>query len=148
MNKIKPFKTWTDFLILFIPMIVGYGCAMGCNIGKNAGSNVRFRPPAWFFGVIWPILFILVGVSWIYAVRKNSWNYLSYSLLVGLLGLWIIIYGCTKNKKAGVWILILTICVGIMALCMGNLPSQLCLAPLIAWALLATLMNAAEVQNS
>jgi len=148
MKKIaKPFKTWTDYLLLFLPMIVGYSCSMGCTIGKDAGSNVKFRPPSWFFGVIWPILFILLGISWIYSVRENKWNYLTYSLLVATLGLWIVIYGCVKSKKAGVWILICCICLGIMALCMGNLTSRLCLAPLIAWALLATLMNAAEVQD-
>jgi translocator protein len=147
-KTVKPFKTWTDFLLLFLPMIVGYSCSMGCSIGKNTGSNVKFRPPAWFFGVIWPILFILLGISWIYSVRENKWNYLVYSLLISMLGLWIIIYGCVKSKKGGVWILVFTICIAIIAMCTGNLSSRLCLAPLLAWAFFATLMNTSEVQES
>jgi len=147
MTTSKPFKKLADYMLLFAPMIIGYTTSALCKIPKDAGSIVRIRPPAVVFRIIWPILFILIGISWVYAIRKNKWNYVSYGGLVATLSLWIIMYGCVKDKIWGVWVLIISLCASIIALCMGDLTSRLFLAPLVSWLFLATLINALEVQN-
>jgi len=147
MTTDPPFKKMSDYILLFTPMIIGYTTSAICKIPKDAGATVKIRPPSWVFGVIWPILFTLIGISWVYAIRENKFNYVSYSVLIAMLSLWIIMYACSKDKTWGVWVLIMTLCASIVTLCMGNLTSQLFLTPLVPWLFLATLINALEVQN-
>ena len=104
--------TYTDVLLVLLPAIVGYGSQMICKLGNNAGSNVKFRPPPWVFGVVWPILFLLFGLSWAIAFRNCNNKALCmsmYTLTTLLRGVWIIVYGCGKSKKGASWILILAI---------------------------------------
>ena len=141
--------TIRDVILVLLPGIVGYGSQLICSVGKNAGASVLFRPPAWAFGVIWPFLFILFGLSWAIAVREGTnvkLTYCLYGLTTILLGAWILVYGCAKNKKASAWILLLAIAAGLASFGQGNGVSKAMLAPLIAWAIFALLMNTTEVQ--
>ena len=56
----------TDLLRLFYPMVAGYGVSKFCKMGKS-GVNIKFRPPPYVFGIVWPILYILLGLSWIHS---------------------------------------------------------------------------------
>jgi tryptophan-rich sensory protein len=140
--------TIRDVVLALLPAVVGYGSQLVCSVGKNAGSSVLFRPPAWAFGVIWPILFLLFGLSWVVAVRESPTvlTYLTYALTTTLLGVWILVYGCTRNKRAAVWILLLAVAMGLASFGQGTGASKAMIAPLIAWAIFALLMNTTEVQ--
>ena len=139
-----------DVILFLTPAIVGYGSQLICGVGKDAGKSVLFRPPAWAFGVIWVVLFALFGISWAIAARKST-NYKlvmsTYALTTLLLGVWIIVYGCAKNKKAASWVLLLVIASALASFGQGNDVSKTLISPLIAWALFALLMNTTEVQN-
>ena len=52
--------TWKDILFFLIPGVLGYSIQVLCPLRK-AGKDVKFRPPAVAFGIIWAILFILFG---------------------------------------------------------------------------------------
>lgn len=137
-----------DIVLVLLPAFVGYGSQRLCSVGKNAGSPVLFRPPAWAFGIIWPILFLLFGLSWAIAARESPTllTYLTYGLTTTLLGVWIIVYGCAKNKKAAAWILLLAVASGLASFGQGTGVSKAMIAPLVAWAIFALLMNTTEVQ--
>jgi benzodiazapine receptor len=142
--------TIQDVILVLLPAIVGYGTQLGCSVGKNAGSGVLFRPPAWAFGVIWPLLFLLFGLSWAIAARKSSNKKLAmctYAFTTILLGIWIVVYGCAKNKKAASWVLLLVVAAGLASFGQGNDISRVLIAPLIAWTLFALVMNTTEVQD-
>lgn len=142
--------TIVDVILVLLPAVVGYGSQFACNIGKKAGESVLFRPPAWAFGVIWAVLFLCFGLSWAIA-RRNCKNEIlcmsTYGLTTLLLGVWIIVYGCCKSKKGACWVLLLAIAAGLASFAQGNEVSRVLIAPLIAWALFALLMNTTEVQN-
>ena len=137
-----------DIVLVLLPAFVGYGSQRLCSVGKNAGSSVLFRPPAWAFGVIWPILFLLFGLSWALAARESPTllTYLTYGLTTTLLGVWIIVYGCAKNKRAAAWVLLLAVAAGLASFGQGTGASKAMIAPLVAWAIFALLMNTTEVQ--
>lgn len=142
--------TIQDVLLVLLPAVVCYGIQLGCSVGKNAGARVLFRPPAWAFGVIWPILFLLFGLSWAIAVRESANKKLAmsmYALTTILLGIWIAVYGCVKNKKGASWVLLLAVAAGLASFGQGNHVSKALIAPLIAWALFALIMNTTEVQQ-
>ena len=139
-----------DILYILLPSIIGYGTTMFCKTGKDSGSVVKFRPPAYVFGIVWPILFILFGISWAIAMRNCTNKVLcliSYSLAVLSLAAWIFTYSCCNSKKGGSWILILTIAFTLMCFAQGNDVSRVLLAPLIGWAIFAMMMNVVEVQE-
>jgi tryptophan-rich sensory protein len=91
----------------------------------------------------------LLGLSWVIAVRENTNNkliYFTYGLTTLLLGVWVLVYGCAKNKKVASWILILAVAASLASFGQGNKVSKALIAPLIAWIVFALLMNINEVQ--
>jgi len=142
-------KSSSEMLRVFYPMLIGYIVSAKCKMGKNSGKTVKFRPPGYVFGIVWPILYILLGLSWINSIKgnKNIWIDRLFFVLSSLLALWILVYSCRKDKKNAVFILLLTIL--IIGLLMNMIPqkSKLLLTPLAIWISFALLMNTTEVQN-
>ncbi len=137
-----------EVIYFLLPTTIGYSTSMFCNIGKNAGTIVKFRPPSYVFGIVWFFLFILLGLSWVFAVRTAKLPYLciiTYFLASLSLGLWTYVYGCKKNKKGASWVLILSLATLFASLSQGNDVSKVLLSPLIAWVLFAMIMNTTEV---
>lgn len=134
-----------DGILLFIPLITGFATSFGCNIGKDAGKAVPFRPPGVVFSIVWPVLYILLGVSWMYANRENVYSNIPYSILTLLLVMWIVVYGCMKNKKVGVWIISLSILASLYCYTVGGDISKYCILPLIVWLIFAMCLNMFEV---
>ena len=140
-----------DIVYFILPAAICYTVTAFCKIGQDAGSNIKFRPPPQVFGIVWPILFVLFGLSWVLAMR-NSENkvlcFISYILTTITLALWIYVYGCKKSKKGGAWVLILSVAFALMCFAQGTINSRVLISPLIAWCMFAQLMNVMEVQNS
>ena len=107
---------------------------------KDAGKNVPFRPPGYIFGIVWPILFILIGVSWFNRLNL-SWLYLVLSIL---LALWIIIY---NNSKILSFIEIIITFIFTMFLIIFEYKSNssLLLIPLALWLIFAGSLNGYEI---
>ena len=161
------FQSWAEPVYLLLPTVIGYSVSAACGFGrdssKKAGDLVSFRPPPWVFGVVWPFLFLFTGVSWVLSSRISHLNSIPFGLLSLLLGGWILVYSqkCLPlkseeedpdgllNKKWGVWVFALIFGSEIAALVVSkkSLASQLLLTPLIAWTVLAWMINAAEVQE-
>ena len=61
-----------NILRLLFAMILGFGINLipKCKISRNSGNIVKFRPPSFVFGIVWPILYILLGLSWILLLKK------------------------------------------------------------------------------
>jgi tryptophan-rich sensory protein len=139
-----------DIGILLTPALLGYGAQAFCGIGKGSGAKVVFRPPSQVFGVVWPILYLLFGLSWMMAMKKSANKYMcavTYGLTAILLALWIVIYGCKQDKKQASWILVAALATMLASFGQGSEISRVLLSPLIAWSLFALLMNTTEVQQ-
>lgn len=135
-----------EYLYFFLPIATGYTASAFCKTTKDSGSNLKFRPPRWVFGVVWPILYLLLGYSWVLAQRDSYFNHVYYSLLTLFLVSWIIVYNCKDNKKGGVYIILASIVASLLCYTVGTQTSKLLLAPLIGWLIFALIMNSTEVQ--
>ena len=137
-----------ELLRLFYPMVAGFVVSKFCKMEKS-GITVKFRPPGYVFGIVWPILYILLGLSWINSnPSSNKKVELLYFVLSSLLAYWIVVYACQKNKRNAVFIMLAIILnIGIL---MVQIPkkSQLYLVPLGIWLLFALLISTTEIQNS
>ena len=131
-----------DYIYLLLPLISGYSVAAFCGPSKSAGSNVKFRPPSWVFGVVWPILYLLIGLAWV----KSKKYSLYFIALIVLLNLWLITYVCQKNKLGGVYILLLSLLCTLFIYTSVEKYSKYLIAPLMIWLFFATLLNVFEIQ--
>tara|TARA_Y100000591_G_C21737653_1_gene647533 strand:- start:596 stop:1111 length:516 start_codon:yes stop_codon:yes gene_type:complete len=158
-----------NVLRLLLPMILGYTTSSMCWKGNNkrsAGESVVFRPPSYVFGIVWPILYIMLGVSWILSTQSvgtrtganrgrgkmvgssiRSMSEIGYVSISLLLALWIVVYGCRNRKVWGVYVIVLTLGSIIFTMNVVGIYSRLLLTPLLTWLFLALLMNVFEVQN-
>ncbi len=137
-----------EYLIIPIPAILGYATSMFCKVGKTSGETVAFRPPPIVFSLVWPILYILFGLSWFYSRKiHRELSDIFYSILTVLLCIWIFVYSCKNNKKYGIYVLLLSIIFAILCYTVADLKSRCLLAPLMGWLLFAMLLNIFEVQK-
>lgn len=147
---------WTgaNIVRLFMPMSLGYAVSAMCwkNTGgrrRNAGSSVRFRPPSYVFGIVWPVLYVLLGLSWVVSSKKDSVenNELCFLSISILLASWIVVYGCKNRKIWGIYAITLSIGATILTMNLVKTTSRVLLVPLLTWLLLALLMNVIEVSK-
>jgi len=61
-----------SYLWLFSPIVLGLGSS-AIFVSKNKIPKVRskYNPPAWIFGVVWPVLYLLLGYA-SYLVWKSN----------------------------------------------------------------------------
>jgi len=138
-------------LIIFIPAVIGYLAGYTCKVQETSGESVKFRPPPKVFGIVWAILYILLGLSWYYAL-KSALNInmlinimIFYILLNIALCSWIYLYSCKKDKITAVYGLAISFTFSLMCYTLGNITSKLCIVPLIGWLFFATLINVGEI---
>lgn len=56
-------------------------------------KKIKFKPPSYVFGIVWPILLTLIGISWYMRPQLS----LYYGILTFLLSIWMVLY--TYSKK-------------------------------------------------
>ena len=132
---------------LWLPIVSGFGMASVCKIPKNEGTFLPQRPPAIVFKIIWPILYLLLGFSWVNATSQKITDTM-HGLLTLLLTLWILTYQCMNNKKMGLYIIACLIAIIISCICLHkNRISKIALTPLLAWLLIAFQLNWNIIKN-
>lgn len=137
-----------EILFFLLPSVTGYGVAQLCLTTQNAGECVDWRPPGYVFGIAWAILYILLGISFIAASRKNFSSVGLYLTLIATLSAWVIVYSCQGNKMGGIYVILAAIALAIGCFVTGDFLSAATIAPLIAWLLFALALNIADVRCS
>jgi len=141
-----------EYLLLIVPALLGGVTTSLCGMSKDAGSTVNFRPPPIVFGIVWPILYILIGISWVLSVQNmnkqlsTTWICIFFLLLNIALCAWIYTYSCAKDPKDAIYVIVISIVFALWCFISGDTVSKLLLAPLLGWLFLATLMNIREVE--
>lgn len=137
-----------NLMRLFYPMIAGFVVSKFCKMEKS-GVDVKFRPPPYIFGIVWPILYILLGLSWINSKPdQNMNNEIMFFTLSSLLAYWIVVYACQKNKKNAVFVMLAIILNISLLMVQISKQSQIYLVPLAVWIFFAMLLSTTELQYS
>ena len=140
-----------DIIIFLIPVVSGYAMSIICPMKKgDAGSSVPSRPPGWVFGIVWPILYLLIGLAWVQLRKQKDQQMvdLLFGLLVFALNTWIVVYSCKKKKKSALYVILISLVIS-MALWGYSVGTNqmFYLTPLVVWLLFATMLNFTEVNN-
>jgi tryptophan-rich sensory protein len=126
---------------------MGYTSALFCGVNKDSGKMVKFRPPAIVFSIVWPILYLLLGISWFLA-RKQLFVDAMYLSLNLILCLWLYVYSCRKDKKNAIYVIVLSMVFALFCYTVcEDVLGKLAIVPLIGWLYLATLINIFEVEQ-
>lgn len=80
------------YLLIFIPLIFVYIIGNFYSVKDYSSKNIPFKPPDYVFGIVWPILLLLIGYSWFLNNKESPY----FIILTVLLGIWIIIYNFSK----------------------------------------------------
>lgn len=143
-----------EYVLIGVPLITGYVTSLACKMSSRSGQSVAFRPPSVVFGIVWPILYIMMGVAWCFSAQKtkqgtdNILVHIFNAFLVTALVTWMIVYACGKNKQAAVFVLLISVLLALAVYTVApSLMTKLLVLPLVAWLGFATLMNATEVQQ-
>lgn len=116
--------------------------------GKDTGSNVPQRPPAYVFGIVWPLLYLLISLSW-WTVKDWRMSYALYPILIFMLCLWLVLY--KKSKLYGLWCLLATWTFSMGMLVSLGIRSETAawlFLPLVGWLLTASLLNFRVLENA
>ena len=123
-------------IYLFIPMLSVYIVSYYYPVTKQATKDIWFRPPPYVFGIVWPILLLLIGFSWY--LRPNLSFY--YTILTILLSTWSIFWNYSKIYSL-INIIITTFFTLYLILKKYSKKSSVLLIPLFLWLSFATLLN-------
>lgn len=132
-----------DYALFFAPIVSGYLMGFVCPMHKGAGGKIPARPPAWVFGVVWPILYLFLGYAWVLLRKHTLANVLFVLILLGL-NKWLLVYGCWRKPKWALWTLVAMNGLAILTLVYAmskNTTAGILLAPFVAWLLFATMLN-------
>lgn len=145
----------TNYLYLLLPNIIGLAFGRLCPMDKQIVPRTKSQPPGWVFGVVWPILYLLIGWNWMLTRKNNVLNWLHVLLLLSL-NWWVYMAGCQNNYKGGALIFIIIVAVSLAVWIMSSLQSvgnrnmwfvPLLLVPYIAWILFAHQLNVHIVEK-
>jgi len=135
--NIKP----SDIILLFFPLIIGVGLvSIFVNKESLCGKRPKLQPPGWVFATVWPILYLLMGISifiyWRKSGRKITYPF--YLFIIGTLLLqawWVLFNKICAPTSAFLSLVGITIYFLRTALSFYKLSqiSTLCLIPLIVW---------------
>ena len=140
-----------DVMLILLPGLLGYATSAVCPIGKSAGETVLWRPPAWVFGVVWPILYVLTGAAWYLAQRRSKRTGLVNLFMIGLmfsLNYWMYTYACKRDKLQGVYVIMASLLLTFLVYTAMDscFECKLLMVPLLVWIFIALMLNAAEIQ--
>ena len=131
---------------MLLPTLLAFLVNKQCPIGNTAGKDISFRPNPKVFIVVWTILNLLTGYSWVCTRRKKELNKFTTDILYILLNVslcsWIYYYSCEDNKIKAFYSLPISM-LFTMIIIMYN-PSFY-LLPLLVWLLFASYINFAEI---
>jgi tryptophan-rich sensory protein len=137
-----------EIIIFLLPSILSFLVSKICPVGNQSGVIIPARPPPIVFGVVWTILYGFIGLAWVLSRRCCEKKFINvlYIILIGLLNLWVINYGCNKDSKSALYVMPFCILVTmILIMYQGNTISSYLLLPLLVWLFFAMLLNYTEV---
>ena len=129
----------------YIPILSGYLMTLLCPMDNL--SNSKDVPPPIVFSIVWPVLYLLLGYSWVCLENyKYTDTLFGLNMILGVL--WIYNYSCKNKKNIALYILIIMIIGSIYLLLYSfqNKPEiTYLLVPYTVWLVFATMLNLKSV---
>ena len=103
-------------------------------------TRPTLQPPGWLFGIVWTILYILVGVTWVMTAGPPSTD-LMFTTVTVLCCIWLPTYLVAKRYVMSTIILVLCAGVTVAILALTASAYKWLLTPFLGWILFASYLN-------
>ena len=148
---VKKDNTIIAYILLTAPFILGMGSGYFVSRKKIPKVKSPFTPPSWLFGVVWPILYLLLGYSsyiiWnnsIVNIKTKTLYLFLYAIQVILVMLWWPYFVYFPDKLfATITLILLAIFAIVVALLFFTIVPRAayCLIPYIIWLSFASFLT-------
>lgn len=110
----------------------------------------KITPPSYVFGIVWPILYLLLIIFFLFAYKNREYKALSFFVIQLALNLsWTTIFFRYRKLKIGLGLIILIILLTLITiLYLNNINIAIFLIPYLLWLTLATYLNFYIVLNN
>ena len=125
--------TFLDFILFILPSLTGFSAAWLFPVSQteNRRERLKLNLPSWLFGVVWTVLYLLIGFAWVRANRRNPLHNIAFALLVTSLVAWIVVN--YYSEVCAIAILVMSIALSLACSQLQNFM----LTPLTAWLVFA-----------
>ena len=121
----------------------------------STNKKVFFQPPGYVFGIVWTLIYIMLGFYLYLLVQQRKSNqYFTYMLTLFVINLlfnlsWTPIVNIHKKFKLGILLIALMIFTLFLLISIDNKPvNRSLLIPYLSWLFLALLLNVELARNS
>ncbi len=147
------FIRWSLFLV---PVIVMLGFLSGQVAGSGEGNpwfdalnKPEIYPPGYIFGIVWSILYVMMGISFAlvcsaWGSRYRGWAILAFVLQFALNLAWSPVFFAMHDIRAALAVIIVldaALLITIILFWRVRLSAGILLLPYLAWVLFATVLN-------
>jgi tryptophan-rich sensory protein len=77
LSKQNTYISYISYILLLAPIILGLGSGYFVSRRRIPKVKSSINPPSWLFGVVWPILYLLIGYS-----SYLIWNALNINMSI------------------------------------------------------------------
>jgi tryptophan-rich sensory protein len=139
----------SDIILLLFPLVVGI-ILVSIFVRKESicGKHPKLQPPGWVFATVWPILYILMGIS-IFIYWRKSERKLTYPFYLFIIGTLLLqVWWITFNKICKpIWAFVSLVCITIyfcgtaISFYKVSQKSTFYLIPLLCWLSFASYLS-------
>jgi len=159
------FKHPVDLVALFIPLLIGFSTGNICDMPDS--DHIKIRPPGWVFGVVWSIMYTIMGILLISVMGRVGAAGRAPILVLSLFAahaihvfMWPTLFSCMKKPKAALYVLFGSIITALMVWSYMLLSAAkiggdgidmylpIIMVPYISWLCFAFVLNALYVEKS
>ena len=158
MAEVAATRSWSRIAIVTVPAIVLAGSASGWLSGSGYGNpwfdalvKPPFMPPGWAFGVVWPILYGLMGVALAMVLAeppstRRRAGLILFAIQLALNFAWSPIFFAGHDIALAK--IVIFVMAAVAAAAAGQFlrlrkPAGLLLVPYLAWLVFAAMLNSA-----
>lgn len=135
-----------NYVLYVAPLILGMLSGFASNL-SGAGSKIPARPPGVVFGIVWFMLYLLIGIAWVEARKVNQLESdILFLILTVALVIWPFMYNI--SSKVALYVLLVILLITIIVVGYSWITSKIAgylISPLLAWIIFAMLLNFTEV---
>lgn len=139
----------TTLLSMAIMLVIGFSTGNVCAMPSS--SHIKSRPPGWVFGVVWTIMYALMGYLGVLAYRNPlPWVFMLFVFHSACVIAWPFAFSCKREPKYALLLLTAAIMSGFaVVLSVAFEPDQtkLMYIPYMTWLCFATILNVLFIEN-
>jgi len=137
-----------SYFLILIPQIASFiiQSLFPSDFSKN--KKVFFQPPGFVFGIVWTLIYFLLGVYLYLLIQQKEKNkHFKFMMLVFILNMvlnlsWTPIVNNYKKYKTGIFMIALMIFTLFLLIAIDNKPiNRTLLVPYLSWLFVALLLN-------